>query len=88
MHLDESSEGREDLRSWQEAKGENAEAVKVAPPSGAHVLLCGVVERDVEVGISQVYGCRPIAWPEGVAHILDSLHAEVGGVEVRRIQLL
>jgi hypothetical protein len=87
MHLDESGESREDLRSWRESEGENAEAVEAASPSETHVLLCGVVEGDVEVGVPQVYGCRPIAWSEGVADIFDGLHAEVGGVQVRRIQL-
>jgi hypothetical protein len=87
MHLDESSEGREDLRSWRKAEGEHTEAAKAASPSKAHVFLCGVVDGDVRVGVSQIYGCRPIPWPEGVADILDSLHAEVGDVEVRCIQL-
>jgi hypothetical protein len=88
MHLDESGEGREDFRSWRKAKGEHTEAVKAASPSKAHVFLCGMVEWEVKVRVSQIYGCRPIPWPEGVADILGSLHAEAGGVEVRRIQLL
>jgi hypothetical protein len=46
-----------------------------------------MLERDVKVCISKIYECRLIPWPEGVADILDSLHAEVLGVEVRRIQL-
>jgi hypothetical protein len=49
-------------------------------------FFCGMVE-DVKVSISKIYGCRLIPWPEGVADILNSLHAEVWGVEVRRIQL-
>jgi hypothetical protein len=37
--------------------------------------------------IPQIDGHRPVAWSEGMAHILDCLHAEVWGVQVCRIQL-
>jgi hypothetical protein len=45
------------------------------------------VQRDVKVSVPQIDGRRPNTWPEGVAHILDRLHAEVWGVQVRRVQL-
>jgi hypothetical protein len=87
MHLDESGESCEDLRSWRESEGENAEAVEAALPPETHVLFCRVVEGDVEVGIPQIDGSRPITWTEGMADILCGLHAEVGGVQVHRVQL-
>jgi hypothetical protein len=36
----------------------------------------GRVQRDVKGTIPQIDGRRPVAWPEGMAHILDCLHAE------------
>jgi hypothetical protein len=45
------------------------------------------VQRDVKIRIPQIDGRRPVAWSEGVVHILDCLHAEVWGVQVCRIQL-
>jgi hypothetical protein len=41
----------------------------------------------MKVSIPQINGHRPVAWPEDVAHVLNRLHAEVWGVQVRRIQL-
>jgi hypothetical protein len=74
-NIDEFGESCEDLRSWQESQGENAEAVEEALPPEAHVLFCGVVEGDVEVDVPQIDGCCSITWSEGVANILCGLHA-------------
>jgi hypothetical protein len=43
--------------------------------------------RDKKWSVSQIDGRHPDAWPEGVAHFLDRLYAEVRGVQVRLIQL-
>jgi hypothetical protein len=75
MHLDESGEGSEDLQGWRESEGENTEAEEPALPPKAHVLPGGMVERDVKIGVPQVDGRCPIAWPEEVLHCLHAPHS-------------
>jgi hypothetical protein len=41
----------------------------------------------MKVSVPQMDGRRPVALPEGVAHVLDRFQAEVRGVQVRGIQL-
>jgi hypothetical protein len=71
--------------TWGKAEGEDTKLVEAASPAEAKELPVLHMDVDVEVGVPQVYGCRPVPSANGMAYILRRLHAEMGSVQVLKV---
>jgi hypothetical protein len=74
--------------TWGKAEGEDTKLVEAASPAEVKELPDLRMDEDVEVGVPQIYGCRPVPSANGMAYILRRLHAEMGSVQVRRVETL
>ena len=81
-------DAREDERSEAKAEWKHAELVYPVPPPEAKVAARLPVYGDVEVGVLQIDGRRPVAGEKHVGNVFHRIHPEVRAIDEAFVETL